>query len=99
MSEIEALDELLDKEEYIYVLAYEDNTKDGFKTIKREELDRTRWGVVMRIITEGPSGKLYAWTYEEGATEMQDYMEYYPGDIKEVKAITRQITVTTYQEV
>lgn len=44
----------------------------GFETVHVEEGDEGRWQRTMHVVTRGPSGKHYAWTWSRGLTESQD---------------------------
>ena len=59
-------------EDDYYALVHIQGHADGFTTVDVLSHGSGRWNEHMQIITQGPSGKFYSWTYESGLTEMQD---------------------------
>ncbi|PBC38563.1 hypothetical protein CJ179_38885 [Rhodococcus sp. ACS1] len=76
-------------------LCREDYDWDGFETIDRHEGDTLRWEQVITLITRGPSGQLYRWTYHEGLTERQEDA-YYDDIPVPVKPVEKVVTITEY---
>ena len=96
--EIEQLKAILDQE--WESLAWDEDEAEGFKTVDRNEVGTSRWSTTIEVITQGPSGKLYLWEWEEGLTEMQEN-DRYDDSVTEVEKHeeTKTIVVTTYKKV
>lgn len=45
---------------------------DGFETVAEETIESKRWHDVIQVVTRGPSGQHYAWTWWCGLTEEQE---------------------------
>lgn len=66
-----------------YALTYPGDSvkaKDGgmYTVLNREEVGSKRWSNVIQVVVEFPDGRLFAWSYDEGATEYQE--NEYPWD-------------------
>jgi hypothetical protein len=81
VSELETLKALLDKD--WNALTDVGVTVDGFQTVDCIGGGQTRWHEIMEMITRGPSGQNYRWTYGRGLTECQE---------EPLEPDTRQIT-------
>lgn len=72
---------------------------DEFVLVKTETLGETRWGIIRRTIFMAPDRSLYAFEWEEGATEHQDYDSFDDVDTVEAyRVIPVQVTVTEYHK-
>ena len=69
-----------------------------FETVNHEEGDSLRWQIIQHVVTKAPDGKLYAWDYVRGLTEMQDD-DYYADELQEVEEYTEVIEVRKYRVV
>ena len=67
-----------------------------FETVSHEEGDSLRWQVIQYMVTKAPDGKLYAWDYVRGLTEMQED-DYYSDELQEVEEYTEVIEVRKYR--
>lgn len=98
---IEEFKEIVQKE--WYALTYPGDSlssKDGgmYTVLDREEVGSKRWTNVIQVVVEFPDGRLFAWTYEEGATEYQE--NEYPweyGNWNPVEMVAVEITKVVYQ--
>ena len=57
-------------------LSDEGNTLCGFETVSVEGRHELRWTQYMVVVTQGPSGAFYAWTYDRALTETSDSSRY-----------------------
>lgn len=96
MSEVENLKGLLEEDAVSW--SYRCSDESGWKTIDRIELDSGRWTKHVQVITQGPSGKLYRWDYEEGLTEYQDDL-YEDFSIEEVVPVEKIVKIIEYVKV
>jgi hypothetical protein len=70
----------------------------GFVTVSEEEGDESRWQRWMHMVTRGPSGKHYAWTWRRGLTESQD-SEYWDEPVQLVERHEETRVVVTWKPV
>lgn len=98
MTELDVFKELLKEEWSEFRWADGSDNYDGFETLEEIEAGDSRWGTYMDVITKGPSGQLYKWSYFSGATEMQEN-ERMDEDVVPVVAVEKQITITEYKEI
>lgn len=72
---------------------------EGYTNVKTEFIGETRWGIVRRTIFMVPDGSLYAFEWEGGATEQQDYDSFDDFDTVEAYPVVPvQVTVTEYHK-
>lgn len=64
--------------------------------------DEHRWYTIMNVVTQGPSGKYYRWSYGNGATEEQEDMWIDDGvgtEPVEVRQVPKVVTIMEYEPV
>lgn len=81
-------------------IAYDYCDPDKYVRVESKMLDTTRWGIINRVVfIDKASNKYYAFTFEEGATEMQDYDEFEDGSIEAYEVAPFKVTVTEFHKV
>ena len=70
-------------------------TNSEFTTVATEDYVELKWQMIVRVITRGPSGRHYAWSWKRGLTERDDDDgpdEYGTPKVTEVHATTMTVT-------
>ena len=70
MNEAEALKQIIEDDSYALISV--DDKVEGFTTADVVSHGSGRWNEYIEVITAGPSGKFYSWSYEKGLTESQE---------------------------
>lgn len=81
-------------------IAYRASDPDRYTHVAEEHLGESRWGIIKRtVFIDKQYKKYYAFTWEQGATEMQDYDEFDNGDIDIEEVNPVKVEVTEYHKV
>ncbi|SKU46684.1 Uncharacterised protein [Mycobacteroides abscessus subsp. abscessus] len=99
MAEIDDLKEILTEDSW--ALSYKGAECDGFEVVHVKQGEDRRWSRTNLVVVRAPSGKHYAYDYEQGLTEYQDVDAFGDGNPKpyEVIPVEKTVTITNYVKV